>query len=138
MADPEEKITNKNSEMNEKEKKGVAELLGEMSVQDLIDIANLTTNHLAKYDDGVKPSVVINDIIENASTSSEILHRQKVLKDILYKYLKKNGVAVKAKGRRQDYIRSCLALWGSTDHLKMQNDENTRQTRSFSGKTNNI
>ncbi|GIX90445.1 hypothetical protein CDAR_74571 [Caerostris darwini] len=116
--------------MNEKEKRGLAELLGEMSVQDLIEIANLTTNHLAKYDVGVRSNVVINDIIENASTSSEILHRQKVLKDVLYKYLKKNGVAVKAKGRRQDYIRSCLTLWGTTDHLKIDNDENTRQTRS--------
>ncbi|KAF8765164.1 hypothetical protein HNY73_023154 [Argiope bruennichi] len=122
--------------MNEKERKGLAELLREMSVQDLIEIANLTTNHLAKYDRDVNPNVVINDIINNASTSSEILHRQKVLKDVLYKYLKKNGVPVKAKGKRQEYIRSCLALWGSSDHLRVYNDESTRQTRSFSGRGN--
>ncbi|KFM81754.1 hypothetical protein X975_09743, partial [Stegodyphus mimosarum] len=54
--------------MNEKEKKGLIELLSMMSLQDLIEIFNLTTNHVVKYDNDVNPNVVINDIIGNAST----------------------------------------------------------------------
>ncbi|KAG8178479.1 hypothetical protein JTE90_024639 [Oedothorax gibbosus] len=113
--------------MNTKEKKGLSELLGDLSTQDLKDIANLTTNHLSSYDDNTKSSVVIDDIIKNAGNSSEILHRQKVSRDVLFKYLKKNGVTVKAKGRRQDYIRSCLNLWGVVNE---KNTEDKRQTRS--------
>ncbi|GIX90442.1 uncharacterized protein CDAR_74551 [Caerostris darwini] len=105
--------------MNPREMEGLHEILSCLSMDHLKEIAMITTSHM--MDDhftGVMAPDLVNEIIKNASNASEILHRQKVSKELLLKYLRRKGFDPDPKAKKIVYIKTCLSLWNNCGDLK--------------------
>lgn len=108
--------------MNPTEIEGLREILSCLSLDHLKEIAMITTSHMMEDDhyDGVQAPDLVNEVIKSASKASEILHRQKVSKELLLKYLRSKGFNPDPKAKKIIYIKTCLSLWNACNEMKNQ------------------
>lgn len=107
--------------MNPTEIEGLREILSCLSPDHLKEIAMVTTSHMMDdHYDGVEAPDLVNEIIKSASTAQEILHRQKVSKELLLKYLRSKGFNPDPKAKKIMYIKTCLSLWNACNEMKNQ------------------
>lgn len=107
--------------MNPTEIEGLREILSCLSLDHLKELAMITTSHMMDdHYDGVQAPDLVNEVIKSASTASEILHRQKVSKELLLKYLRSKGFNPDPKAKKIIYIKTCLSLWNACNEMKNQ------------------
>ncbi|KAG8178482.1 hypothetical protein JTE90_024642 [Oedothorax gibbosus] len=105
--------------MNPREVEGLHEILSCLGMDHLKEIAMITTSHMMDdHYDGSTASDLVSEILKSASTASEVLHRQKVSKELLLKYLRRKGFDPDPKAKKIVYIRTCLALWNGCGDMK--------------------
>ncbi|XP_072541247.1 uncharacterized protein C3orf38 homolog [Salminus brasiliensis] len=109
------------SVMSEKEKNGCRRLLELLPVEDLLALKDTVTNRLISVE---SPSEAIEAIVAYSQSAEELLKRRKVHRDIIFKYLAKEGVAAPPNTEKLHLIWRALALWSSDNVIPFQDTLN--------------
>ena len=98
--------------LTEKEKHGISELLGTMTVVDLQSLAQTVTCRLLVPENSME---AIQAIILHTDKASDLLKRRKMKKELLFKYLHHKRVPIEAVSDKSIHITRVLEVWESLD-----------------------
>ena len=98
--------------LTEAERRGIAELLGMMSDQDLQSLAQTVTS---KQLVPVSKAEAISMIILHTNRPLELLERTKIKKELMFEYLHFKSVPIKSEAGKIEHALRVLKLWGSAE-----------------------
>ncbi|GAA6229462.1 uncharacterized protein C3orf38 homolog isoform X1 [Lates japonicus] len=98
------------SGLSETERAGCAEILKLMSNSDLLSLSDTVTNKLIVVENITEATASILSFSRNAE---ELLRRKKVHRDLIFKYLAKEGVAMPVNSEKHQLVKRTLELWSS-------------------------
>ncbi|XP_018557174.1 uncharacterized protein C3orf38 homolog [Lates calcarifer] len=96
------------SGLSETERAGCAEILKLMSNSDLLSLSDTVTNKLIVVENISEATASILSFSRNAE---ELLRRKKVHRDLIFKYLAKEGVAMPVNSEKHQLVKRTLELW---------------------------
>ncbi|XP_053733333.1 uncharacterized protein C3orf38 homolog [Synchiropus splendidus] len=96
------------SELSPTERAGCAKLLQLMSKTDVLSLSDTVTNK-AILVEGVSDAV--ETILSFTKNAEELLKRRRVHRDLIFKYLVNEGVAMLPSSDKHQLIHRCLELW---------------------------
>ncbi|KAK5861306.1 hypothetical protein PBY51_022713 [Eleginops maclovinus] len=94
----------------ETERAGCTKLLQSMSKDDVFSLCDTVTNKLIVVENVTE---AIGTIITFTKNAEELLKRKKVHRDLIFKYLAKEGVAMPPNSEKNKLVRRTLELWSS-------------------------
>ncbi|KAF3694997.1 putative protein C3orf38 [Channa argus] len=100
----------KMSGLSETERAGCSEILKLMSQGDILSLSNTVTNKLILVENVTEATSAILSFTKNAE---ELLRRKKVHRDLLFKYLAKEGVLMPPNIEKHQLVKRTLELWSS-------------------------
>ncbi|XP_042369831.1 uncharacterized protein C3orf38-like [Plectropomus leopardus] len=111
------------SGLSETERAGCRNLLKLLSKSDLLSLSDTVTNKMIAVENVTEAMETILSFTKNAE---ELLKRKKVYRDIIFKYLAKEGVAMSPNSEKHQLVKRTLELWSSG---KVVYDRETAETR---------
>ncbi|XP_061697052.1 uncharacterized protein C3orf38 homolog [Syngnathoides biaculeatus] len=97
--------------LSESERSGCLKILKLMSNVDLLSLSDTVTNKLIVVEDVTEARETILSFTKNAE---ELLKRKKVHRDIIFKYLAKEGVAMPPSSEKHQLVKRTLELWSAS------------------------
>ncbi|XP_077435751.1 uncharacterized protein C3orf38 homolog [Vanacampus margaritifer] len=94
------------------ERSGCLKILNLMSEVDLLSLSDTVTNKLIVVEDVTEAKETILSFTKNAE---ELLKRKKVHRDIIFKYLAKEGVVMPPSSEKHQLVKRTLELWSSAE-----------------------
>ncbi|XP_072253356.1 uncharacterized protein C3orf38 homolog [Leuresthes tenuis] len=94
----------------ETERVGFKKILSSMTTADLISLSDTVTNKLIVVDNVSEATEAILSFSKNAE---ELLRRKKVNRDLIFKYLASEGVAMSPNSEKHQLVKRTLELWSS-------------------------
>ncbi|XP_040912256.1 uncharacterized protein C3orf38 homolog [Toxotes jaculatrix] len=118
------------SGLSETERAGCTKILKLMSKSDLLSLSDTVTNKLIAVENITEAMETILSFTKNAE---ELLKRKKVHRELIFKYLAKEGLAMPPNSEKHQLVKRTLELWSSgkavvDESLQREVDE-TRQRR---------
>ncbi|XP_038576188.1 uncharacterized protein C3orf38 homolog [Micropterus salmoides] len=125
------------SGLSETERAGCKNILKLMSKGDLLSLSDTVTNKMIVVENVTEAMEAILSFTLNAE---ELLRRKKVLRDLIFKYLATEGVAMPPNSEKHQLVKRTLELWssGKANETRL-GEEETRQrppTETASDSTN--
>uniref|UniRef100_A0A672TAI7 Uncharacterized protein n=1 Tax=Sinocyclocheilus grahami TaxID=75366 RepID=A0A672TAI7_SINGR len=102
------------SKLSMKEQSGCRKLLRLLPLDDLFALKDTVTNRLIAVE---STQEAIEAIISYSQDAEELLKRKKVHRDVIFKYLAKEGVAMPPNSDKQQLTRRTIEHWASGEHL---------------------
>jgi hypothetical protein len=96
--------------LTERERHGMAELLGRMDPADLISLAQTVTSRLLAAD---TPAEAVENIILHTDKATDLLKRKKIKKELLFKYLHSKRVPIESVADKAVHVSRVLETWQS-------------------------
>ncbi|XP_051937659.1 uncharacterized protein C3orf38 homolog [Hippocampus zosterae] len=96
--------------LSESERSGCLKILNTMSEEDLLSLSDTVTNKMIVVEDVTEARETILSFTKNAE---ELLKRKKVHRDIIFKYLAKEGVAMPPSTEKHQLVKRTLELWST-------------------------
>nr|XP_019945240.1 PREDICTED: uncharacterized protein C3orf38 homolog [Paralichthys olivaceus] len=116
------------SGLSETERVGCSVILKLMSKSDLLSLSDTVTNKVIVVENTTEAMETILSFSKNAE---EILRRKKVHRDLIFKYLAKEGVAMAPNSEKHQLVKRTLELWSSrkavVDKSPQQETDGTRE-----------
>ncbi|XP_068590540.1 uncharacterized protein C3orf38 homolog [Cebidichthys violaceus] len=109
------------------ERAGCTKILKLMSTGHLLSLSDTVTNKMIVVENITEATETILSFTKNAE---ELLKRKKVHRDLVFKYLAKEGVAMPPNSEKHQLVRRTLELWSSgkdDKSLPGQTDETRRR-----------
>uniref|UniRef100_A0AAR2IKQ7 CARD domain-containing protein n=1 Tax=Pygocentrus nattereri TaxID=42514 RepID=A0AAR2IKQ7_PYGNA len=100
----------KMSALSEKELNGCRTLLALLSAGDLLALSDTVTNRLVCVE---SPREAIEAIVAYSQSAEELLKRRRVHREVIFKYLAKEGVVVPPNSEKHQLVKRTLELWSS-------------------------
>uniref|UniRef100_A0A671L3J7 Uncharacterized protein n=1 Tax=Sinocyclocheilus anshuiensis TaxID=1608454 RepID=A0A671L3J7_9TELE len=97
-----------------KEQSGCRKLLRLLPLDDLFALKDTVTNRLIAVE---STQEAIEAIITYSQDAEELLKRKKVHRDVIFKYLANEGVAMPPNSDKQQLIRRTIEHWSSGEYL---------------------
>ncbi|KAK2839631.1 hypothetical protein Q5P01_013371 [Channa striata] len=107
------------SGLSETERAGCTEILKLMSQGDVQSLSDTVTNKLILVENSAEARSAILSFTKNAE---ELLRRKKVHRDIIFKYLAKEGVVMPPNSEKHQLVKRTLELWSSGNGAKGSQD----------------
>ncbi|XP_070771256.1 uncharacterized protein C3orf38 homolog [Enoplosus armatus] len=98
------------SGLSETEQAGCRKILQLMSKADLLSLSDTVTNKMIVVENVTEATETILSFTLNAE---ELLRRKKVLRDLIFKYLAREGVAMPPNSEKHVLMKRTLELWSS-------------------------
>ncbi|XP_026074258.1 uncharacterized protein C3orf38-like [Carassius auratus] len=98
------------SKLSMKEQSGCRKLLRLLTLDDLFALKDTVTNRLIAVE---STQEAIEAIITYSQDAEELLKRKKVHRDVIFKYLANEGVAMLPNSEKQQLIRRTIEYWSS-------------------------
>ncbi|XP_041807135.1 uncharacterized protein C3orf38 homolog isoform X2 [Chelmon rostratus] len=122
--------------LSETERAGCMKILTLMSKCDILSLSDTVTNKLIVVENVTEAVETILSFTKNAE---ELLKRKKVHRDLIFRYLAKEGVAMPVNTEKHQLIKRTLELWSSgkaaiDKNLHGETDETNRVSDSTSAK----
>ncbi|XP_029386771.1 uncharacterized protein C3orf38 homolog isoform X1 [Echeneis naucrates] len=116
------------SGLSKTERAGCLTILRSLSKADLMSLNDTVTNKMIMVEDVTEAIEAILSFTKNAE---ELLRRKKVQRDLIFKYLAKEGVVMPPNSEKHQLVRRTLELWSrkAGESLQGQMDE-TRQRQA--------
>ncbi|XP_033750045.1 uncharacterized protein C3orf38 homolog [Pecten maximus] len=103
--------------MDREEKAGSKDILGRLSYSELNELKDtITRKQISAY--GRKEC--INAIVAYSESASELLHRKKLKRDILFQYLFDNQIFESVNSSKDDLVKSIIKFWKSRSQHEKQ------------------
>uniref|UniRef100_A0A8C2BIW5 Chromosome 3 open reading frame 38 n=2 Tax=Cyprinus carpio TaxID=7962 RepID=A0A8C2BIW5_CYPCA len=102
------------SKLSMKEQSGCRKLLRLLALDDLFALKDTVTNRLIAVE---STQEAIEAIITYSQDAEELLKRKKVHREVIFKYLANEGVAVLPNSEKQQLIRRTIEYWSSGERL---------------------
>jgi len=96
--------------LTERERHGMAELLGRMDPADLVSLAQTVTSRLLVAD---TPAEAVENIILHTDKATDLLKRKKIKKELLFKYLHSKRVPIESVADKAVHVSRVLETWQS-------------------------
>ncbi|KAK9537448.1 hypothetical protein VZT92_005064 [Zoarces viviparus] len=112
--------------LSETERAGCTKILKSMSTGHLLSLSDTVTNKMIVVENVTEATETILSFTKNAE---ELLKRKKVHRDLVFKYLAKEGVLMPPNSEKHQLVKRTLALWSSgkaDKSLPEQTDETRR------------
>ncbi|TNN03161.1 hypothetical protein fugu_000190 [Takifugu bimaculatus] len=105
------------SGLSESERAGCKDILNLMTTSSILSLCDTITNKLIVVESFTEATDTILSFTKNAE---EFLRRKKVHRDLIFKYLVKEGVAMSPNSEKHQLVKRTLELWssGETDITK--------------------
>ncbi|XP_054643264.1 uncharacterized protein C3orf38 homolog [Dunckerocampus dactyliophorus] len=115
---------------------GCTKILNLLSKADLLSLSDTVTNKMIVVENVTEAAEAILSFTSNAE---ELLRRKKVHRDVIFKYLAKEGVKMPPSSEKHQLVKRALQLWsntevsieerlpGTTDHTRQRSLANTPQ-----------
>uniref|UniRef100_A0A8C2G5T5 Chromosome 3 open reading frame 38 n=1 Tax=Cyprinus carpio TaxID=7962 RepID=A0A8C2G5T5_CYPCA len=114
------------SKLSIKEQSGCRKLLRLLALDDLFALKDTVTNRLIAVE---STQEAIEAIITYSQDAEELLKRKKVHREVIFKYLANEGVAVLPNSEKQQLIRRTIEYWSSGEtgfvdqgHIYLESD----------------
>uniref|UniRef100_UPI0037E89E20 uncharacterized protein C3orf38 homolog n=1 Tax=Semicossyphus pulcher TaxID=241346 RepID=UPI0037E89E20 len=111
------------SGLSRTERAGCTKILKLMSKGDLLSLSDTVTNKMITVEDVAEAMETILSFTKHAE---EFLRRKKVQRDLIFKYLAKEGVVMPPNSEKHQLVKRTLELWSSGKATVEDRDE-TRQ-----------
>ncbi|XP_029967957.1 uncharacterized protein C3orf38 homolog [Salarias fasciatus] len=98
------------SGLSAKEQEGFRKLMGLLTTSDLLSLSDTVTNKLIVVENVTEATETILSFSKNAE---ELLKRKKIQRDIIFKYLAKEGVILSPSSDKRQLIEKTLEYWSS-------------------------
>ncbi|KAF1382399.1 hypothetical protein PFLUV_G00143390 [Perca fluviatilis] len=98
------------STLSETERAGCTKILKSMSKCDLLSLCDTVTNKLIVVENVTEATDTILLYTQNAE---ELLKRKKVYRELIFKYLAQEGVAMPPNSEKHQLVKRTLELWSS-------------------------
>ncbi|AWP12926.1 DUF4518 domain containing protein [Scophthalmus maximus] len=98
------------SGLSETERAGCRMILKLLSNIDLLSLSDTVTNKMIVVENVAEATETILSFSKNAE---ELLRRKKVQRELIFKYLAKEGVAMPPNSEKHQLVKRTLALWSS-------------------------
>ncbi|XP_068428793.1 uncharacterized protein C3orf38 homolog [Clinocottus analis] len=107
----------KMSGLSETERAGFAKILKLMSEDHVLSLCDTVTNKMIVVETYTE---AIETIIAFTNNAEELLKRKKVVRDLIFKYLAKEGVVMPPNSEKHQLVKRTLELWssGKTDETR--------------------
>ncbi|XP_060910150.1 uncharacterized protein C3orf38 homolog [Labrus mixtus] len=109
------------SGLTETERAGCKKILKLMFKGDLLSLSDTVTNKVIVVEDEREATHTILSFTKNAE---EFLKRKKVQRDLIFKYLTKEGVVMPPNSEKHQLVKRTLQLWLPGKAIKVKDDEN--------------
>ncbi|XP_008282399.1 uncharacterized protein C3orf38 homolog [Stegastes partitus] len=96
--------------LTETERVGFTKILNLMSKSDLLSLSDTVTNKMIVVEN---ISEATETILSFTKDAEELLRRKKVQRELIFKYLAKEGVAMPPNSEKHQLVRRTLQLWSS-------------------------
>ncbi|KAE8299467.1 putative protein C3orf38-like protein [Larimichthys crocea] len=116
----------KMSGLSDSERAECAKILKLMSKGDVLSLSDTVTNKLIVVEHVKEAAETILSFTKNAE---EFLRRKKVYRELIFKYLAKEGVAMPPNSEKHQLVKRTLELWSSRKVVPAETDK-TRQRPS--------
>ncbi|XP_034417377.1 uncharacterized protein C3orf38 homolog [Cyclopterus lumpus] len=105
------------SGLSETERSGCAKILKLMSDDHLLSLCDTVTNKMIVVESYTE---AMKTILTFTSNAQELLKRKKVFRDLIFKYLAKEGVVMPPNSEKHQLVKRTLELWssGKTDETR--------------------
>uniref|UniRef100_A0A8C6NS75 Chromosome 3 open reading frame 38 n=1 Tax=Nothobranchius furzeri TaxID=105023 RepID=A0A8C6NS75_NOTFU len=87
---------------------GLKKILNSMTAEDLMSLSDTVTNKLIVVENVCEATETILSFSKNAE---ELLRRRKVQRDLIFKYLVKEGVTMSPNSEKHQLVKRALELW---------------------------
>ncbi|KAM3608459.1 uncharacterized protein V6R79_026025 [Siganus canaliculatus] len=123
------------SGLSETERTGCAKILNLMSKSDVLSLSDTVTNKLIVVENDQEAIQTILSFTQNAE---ELLKRRKVYRDVIFRYLAEEGVAMPPSSEKHQLVKRTLELWSFGKHGEkyMNKDKPVSSTKTTSDSTN--
>ncbi|KAM6934208.1 uncharacterized protein C3orf38 homolog [Xenentodon cancila] len=98
------------SGLSEKERLGFNKIFSSMTTDDLLSLSDTVTNKMIFVENITEATEAILSFSKNAE---ELLKRKKVHRDLIFRYLAKEGVSMPPSSEKHQLVRRTLELWSS-------------------------
>ncbi|XP_052004763.1 uncharacterized protein C3orf38-like isoform X1 [Xyrauchen texanus] len=109
------------SKLSVKEESGCRRLLTMLPKDDLLALKDTVTNRLIAVESAEE---AVQAIITYSQDAEELLKRKKVHRDVIFKYLANEGVAMPPNAQKYNLVRRTLELWSSEEMPKPKSENN--------------
>ncbi|XP_017279330.1 uncharacterized protein C3orf38 homolog [Kryptolebias marmoratus] len=115
------------SGLSETERTGLKTILSSMAKGDLMSLSDTVTNKMIAVENVTEAMETILSFSKNAE---ELLKRKKVYRELIFKYLAKEGVTMPPNSEKHQLVRRALELWSSVkvDEAKQQQPTTSEST----------
>uniref|UniRef100_A0A1A7WE42 Chromosome 3 open reading frame 38 n=2 Tax=Iconisemion striatum TaxID=60296 RepID=A0A1A7WE42_9TELE len=94
--------------LSKTERIGLKQILNSMTAEDLMSLSDTVTNKLIVVENVTEATETIISFSKNAE---ELLRRRKVQRDLIFKYLVKEGVTMSPNSEKHQLVKRALELW---------------------------
>ncbi|XP_023147750.2 uncharacterized protein C3orf38 homolog [Amphiprion ocellaris] len=115
------------SGLSERERVGFTKILGLMTTADLLSLSDTVTNKMIVVENTREATETILSFTKNAE---ELLRRKKVQRELIFRYLAKEGVVMPPNSEKHQLVKRTLEFWSSAKVVvdkSHQGDENRRR-----------
>lgn len=114
------------------ERVGCTKLLQSLQKSDLLSLCDTVTNKLIAVENDVE---ALETILTFSKNAEELLRRKKVQRDLIFKYLANEGLAMPPNSEKHQLVRRTLEFWSSGKAaVSGGHEDEERQTVSTDGK----
>uniref|UniRef100_A0A1A8IVV9 Chromosome 3 open reading frame 38 n=1 Tax=Nothobranchius kuhntae TaxID=321403 RepID=A0A1A8IVV9_NOTKU len=96
---------------------GLKKILNSMTAEDLMSLSDTVTNKLIVVENVSEATETILSFSKNAE---ELLRRRKVQRDLIFKYLVKEGVTMSPNSEKHQLVKRALELWSPVKETLQQ------------------
>ncbi|KAM7380698.1 hypothetical protein PAMP_003976 [Pampus punctatissimus] len=96
--------------LSKTERAGCTKILNIMSKDDILSLSDTVTNKMIVVENITE---AIETILSFSKNAEELLRRKKVYRDIIFKYLAKEGVVMPPNSEKHQLVKRTLELWSS-------------------------
>ncbi|KAJ0005885.1 hypothetical protein NQD34_015779 [Periophthalmus magnuspinnatus] len=103
-------------------------ILRQMTHADLMSLSDTVTNKLIVVESSKE---AMETILSFTKSAEELLKRKKVFRDLIFKYLAKEGIAMPTTSEKHVLIKRTLELWSSKKMHESQGQRSDSRTRQY-------
>ncbi|XP_030614280.1 uncharacterized protein C3orf38 homolog [Archocentrus centrarchus] len=108
------------SGLSETERAGFTKILSLITTSDLLSLSDTVTNKVIVVENVTEAQQTILSFTKNAE---ELLRRKKVHRDLIFKYLATEGVAMPPNSEKHTLVKRTLELWSSVQAVEDENPQ---------------
>ncbi|XP_061926470.1 uncharacterized protein C3orf38 homolog [Entelurus aequoreus] len=107
-----------------REREGCEKILNLLSKADILSLSDTVTNKMIVVENVTEAAEAILSFTKNGE---ELLRRKKVHRDVIFKYLAKEGVKLPPSSEKHQLVRRTLQLWSNGEALAEDRSNHSRQ-----------